>query len=127
MTRRRFTLEEKYCSAVRRRDRIFHDFNGDRNLIIVGGSEYRKKKDPSLKSIYLIYLKLHRVEKTIKDLEEIIDLTPNQVAPQDQSNSTINRHSNNDTAADFQGGGENSTNNVNNRRCNNDDSSNDEM
>ena len=82
-----------------------------------------------MKSIYLIYLKLHRVEKTIKDLEEIIDQAPRQVAPQDQSNSTINCHSNNDTTADSQGGVENSTctNNVNNRRCNIDDSGNNEM
>ena len=73
MPRRYVTLNKKHLSAVQHHDHILNKYNGDRNLIMAEGTKYKRTKEASSRSIYNYYKKLNRVDKIIKDLEEIID------------------------------------------------------
>ena len=73
MARTTLSLEQKLENAKNARDRIIQKYNNDRSYMSEKSTEYRSTKNDNLKTIWSDYNKLRRAEKTIRDLEKILE------------------------------------------------------
>ena len=66
------TLDKKLQKAKNRVHRILNKYDNNRDFIQIKASDYRKFKDPKLKSIYNDYKTLMKNEKKVKNIQQII-------------------------------------------------------
>ena len=91
MARTTLSLEQKLENAKNERDRILQKYNNDRSYMSGKSTEYRSTKDDNLKTIWSDYNKLCRAEKTIRDLEKILEEKDDDNDDDDNDNDNTNQ------------------------------------
>ena len=81
MAPKKLTLDQKLHNALKRQQDILSKYENSRTLLMDKGLDYRRFKNPNLKSAYNDYRNLLRTEKTIKDIQKIVE-SPQKVLHQ---------------------------------------------